>query len=231
MPSPISAYDLITTAMRKMGVLAAGETPSADEANTGLQALNDVIETFNLQNLALTGGLPATFTTTAGLNTYTIGVGGTWNGQRPVSIFSAYCTLTGVDFPIALWSLEEWMNEPVKSTQQPIIERMVYVNSSPLGNVILWPTPSQAVSVTLNYEDEISQVASLATTLTLPPGYARALQYAVAVELQSEFGGQDMTAYARATLAIIKRANRSAAVVQFDPALGGGSPFLGARGY
>ena len=231
MPSPITAYNLITAAMRKLGVLAVGEVPSADEANVGLNALNDVIETWNIEGLALVGGLPVAFNTVAGTNTYTIGIGGTWNGSRPANISSAYCTISGVDFPIGIWSLEEHMAQPVKTLQQGIIERLAYVNSMPLGNVILWPTPASAIAVTINYEDDIAQVASLATTLTLAPAYARALQYAVAVELQAEYGGQDLTTYARSTLAYIKRANRPSPVASFDPTLTGNGVFIGARGY
>lgn len=231
MPSPITAYDLITTAMRKLGVLAAGETPSADEANTGLQALNDVIETWNVEGMALVGSLPSTYTTTPGVNTYTVGVGGLWNGQRPAEIQSAYCTVSGVDFPIGIWTLEEWMDQPIKTVQQQVIERLVYVNSYPLGQVVLWPTPQQAIPVTINFNQEIADVTSLSTTLNLAPGYARALQYAVAVELQSEFGGQDMSAYAKATLAVIKRANAGPQIASFDSALTGGGRVVPARGY
>ena len=75
MPSPIAATDLIATAFRKLGVLADGETMPASEANAGLQALNDVIETWNIEGLSLVNGLPVAFNTVAGQSTYTIGVG------------------------------------------------------------------------------------------------------------------------------------------------------------
>ena len=231
MPSPISAYDLIASAFRKIGVLEAGETMAAGDGATGLQALNDVIETWNIEGLSLVGSLPVTFSTVAAQNTYTLGTGGNWSGQRPASITSAYCSVNGVDFPIGIWTLEEWMALPLKTLQQAIIERLVYVNAYPLGQVILYPTPSSVVTVTLNYESAISQVASVNTTLTLAPGYARALQYAVGQELQAEYGGSDVTAYARATKAILKRANRSSPVSSFDPTLTGGGVFIGARGY
>lgn len=221
MPSPISAIDLITTAMRKMGVLAVGEVPSADEATAGLQALNDVIETWNLENLSLVGSLPSVVSTVAGQSTYTIGIGGNWNVDRPVHLSGAYCTVNGVDFAIAPWSLGEYLSEPVKSQRQIIIERFVYINDEPLGQVVLWPTPMQAIPITLDYEQAISSVPTIATVMTLAPGYARALQYAVAVELQSEFGGQDLSAYARSTKAAIKRANRQPQISGFDSALMG----------
>ena len=226
MPSPIAATDLIATAFRKLGVLADGETMPASEANAGLQALNDVIETWSIESLSVVSGLPVAFNTVAGQSTYTIGVGGNWNGQRPAGLMSAYCTVNGVDFQIGIWALEDWMNIGVKSVQQQIIERIAYVNDYPLGKVICWPTPSAVVPVTLNYETALTQVASLATTLTFAPGYVRALQYAVAVELQAEFGGQDVSAYAKSTKAVIQRATRNPRMASFDPALTGGGGSL-----
>ena len=53
----------------------------------------------------------------------------------------------------------------------------------------------------------------------------------VGQELQAEYGGSDVTAYARATKAILKRANRSSPVSSFDATLTGGGVFIGARGY
>lgn len=226
MPSPISAIDLITNAMRKMGVLAVGEVPSADEANTGLTALNDVIETWNLERLSLVGSLPSVVSTVVGQSTYSIGAGGNWNVDRPTMLTGAYCQVNGVDFPIGQWTLGEYLAEPIKTQQQQIIERFVYINDEPLGQVILWPTPMAIVPITLNYDQAITAVATLATTLTLAPGYARALQYAVGVELQSEFGGQDLSAYARSTKAVIKRANRTPQISGFDAALMGPGKLL-----
>ena len=89
MASPIAATDLIATAFRKLGVLADGETMPASLAAAGLQALNDVIETWSIETLSVIGTLPVAFNTVAGQATYTIGVGGNWNGQRPARIMSA----------------------------------------------------------------------------------------------------------------------------------------------
>lgn len=231
MPSPITAQALVEGGMRALTVLAVGETMSAAELTDGLRALNDVVETWNIEGLSIYGSLPETFSTVAGQGTYTIGVGGNWNTTRPVQISGAYCTVSGVDFPVGLWTLAEWMDEPVKSQQQQIIERLVYVNDFPLGQVILWPTPSSVITVTLDSPQAIIQAVDGTTVFTLAPGYARALQYAVAVELAPQYGAADVSAYAKATKAAIKRANRFTPVAQFDPALLGGARAIPSRGY
>lgn len=231
MPSPVVALDLITSAMRQLGVLATGEVATADEANDGLIALNDVIETWNIEGLTIYGSLPSTFTTVQGQYIYTIGPTGNWVATRPPSILDAYCTVQSVDFPIGAWTLDQWMAQPIKTIQQQIIERLVYVNDFPNGQIILWPTPASAISVTLNFDRQITQAATLATTLSLPPGYVRALRYAIAVELAPSYGGQDLSAYARSTKSILKRANRTPMVSSFDPALMGGGRVIPTRGY
>jgi hypothetical protein len=231
MPTPTTVLNIVTTAMRKINALAVGETPTAAELQDGIQALNDVLETWNIENLSIYGSLPTTYTTIAGKNTYTMGPGGDWDGIRPVAIQAAYCSVNGVDFPVSEWTLQEWMGQPIKATQQQITERFVFVNDAPLARVILWPTPLYATTFTANYNQKLGAVSSGSDVMTLAPGYVRALQYSVAVELQAEYGGPDVSAYAKATKAVIKRANRSLPVSGYDSLLVGGGRVVPARGY
>ncbi|MEI6644063.1 MAG: hypothetical protein WCL10_18740 [Novosphingobium sp.] len=231
MPSPVTVLTIVTTAMRKINALAVGETPTAAELEDGIQALNDVLETWNIENLSIYGSTPTTYATVAGQNIYTMGPGGNWDGIRPTAIHAAYCSVNGVDFPVGEWTLEEWMGQPLKTVQQQITERYVYVNDAPLGRIILWPTPLYATTFTVNYNQQLTQVTGGTDVLSLAPGYARALQYAVAVELQAEYGGPDVSAYARATKATIKRANRNTPVSGYDSLLVGGGRVVPARGY
>lgn len=226
-----AAIDLIGAAFRKLSAYAAGETLSAEDAATGLEALNDVIDTWNAEGLTLFNSMPTAFNTVVGTNTYTMGAGGTWGTTRPTSIGSAYCTVSGVDFPIEQWTIEEWEYVPIKTVQQQIIERFVYVNDYPQAKVILWPTPLQIIPVTLNFNQPLTSVANTATVLDMPPAYIRALQYAVAVELQPEFGGNDVSAMAKATKAVLMKSNRTPKLAGYDSALTGGGRFIPVRGY
>lgn len=220
MPSPIAAIDLIKTAMRLIGVIAAGETPSAEEATDGLRALNDVLERWSIESLAVYGSLPKVFATVAGQSTYTVGTGGNWNTDRPVSIDNMYTTINGFDYVATEWSLEQYNSVGLKTQRQPYAQRWVFINDAPLAQIILWPTPSAAVPITIDMPRLLTQVATIATTLTLPPGYVSALQYAVAEELAPQYGSPiDISARARATKALIKRANRTSRTMSFDPTL------------
>jgi hypothetical protein len=44
-------YDIITRAMKDIGALAAGENPTADEAQDGLDMLNDMIAQWSNENM------------------------------------------------------------------------------------------------------------------------------------------------------------------------------------
>lgn len=232
MPSPTTVIAVITKAMLHIGAIASGEVPNANEASDGLDAFNDVLETWSLQNLAVYSSDVDTFATVGGQASYTIGATGNWVTARPVKeIAGAYCTLNGVDFPIAIWTLAEYNEIPVKASQSNIIERLAYINDFPNGIVKLYPTPSSAGSIKLDIARVLTAATATSNAITLPPGYMRALAYAVAVELAPQYGGGiDVSAQAIKTLAYIKRANRVSPVARFDQALTS-QVFIGARGY
>ena len=222
MPSPIIALDLIKTAMRYGGVIATGETPSAAETQDGLQALNDVLERFSLDQMAVYGSASVAFNTVAGTAVYTMGPGGTWGAARPTDIIEAFCTFGGVDFPLQQITQIEYNEIALKTIRTPIVQQFAYVNAFPQGLVYLYPTPSQAVAVTLSLNTPLAQVASSATLLALPTGYMRALAWAVWLELAPQYGitpTQFHVSRAVEAYAGIKRSNRVPQIAKFDPSL------------
>lgn len=226
MPSPIIALTLITQAYQAIGVYADGETPNAADANTGLDALNDVLEAWSLQELAVYGGLPDPFVTVAGKAIYTVGPGGDFNIARPVSSLDyLYVTLNGADFSADPWSEDDYAAVAIKTMRSDPVERFVYINDAPLGRLILYPTPNSAIPINLGTTRVLTAVASTATVLTLPPGYSRALKFALAEELRPTFASPiDVSGKARSALALIKSANRSRRTMGFDSTVMGGRP-------
>lgn len=234
MPSPTTALDLISGAMRLFGALASGEEPTPEEAQDGLSALNDLLEDWSLQNLAIWGSVNQSFTTSPGVSTYTIGTGGTFNVPRPVDIFGAYCTVGGVDYPIDPIDQDRYNRIALKTQQQQIIEQLLYINEVPLGIIILWPTPAAAVPLVLSLKEILTSVPNIATTLVYPPGYAKALRYALAVDLSSEFGkiaSPDVLGIAKTSKGTLKVANMKTPVMRFDGILTGEGPVTWQRGY
>jgi len=228
MPSPTTAFALIESAMRVVGIISsgAGETPTADEANDALDSLNDLLESMSLENLFVWGQANQTFATVAGQATRTIGPTGQFVvTSRPVRIYDAYCTVLGVDYPIQIIGQAEYNEICLKTEQQQIIERLLYVNDFPNGIITLWPTPSAVVSLVLTLDRVMTSVASTATVLTFPPGYLNFMKHALGLMLAPDYGvtpSQAVVDIARGTKAALKRANKQKVLARFDAALGSG---------
>lgn len=234
MPSPSTAYDLIKGAMRLIGAIAPGETPTAEEANDGLNALNDLLENWSTENLSVYGSSNQTFNTVGGQAVYTIGPAGNWNTNRPIDIDDAYCTVNGVDFQVGKWGQEEYNSVGLKTYQQVPVERFMYVNENPLGLVTLFPVPSQAIPITLTMNRILTSVPTLATSIVYPPGYMLAIKHALAILLAPDFGRvvtTEVLEVAKNSKADIKRANKTRRVATFDSALLPDGPAIWQRGY
>jgi len=232
MPSPTTALDLITRSMRLAKVLAAGETPTADEANDALATLNDILENWDVEPMSLWGTANFVGATVPGKATYTIGPGGDLDATRPARISDAYVTLANVDFPVEVIGQGEYNDISTKSQQQPIPQKLLYVDDFPLGIVTLWPVPSQAVPLVLTFDRLLTQVPNLQTTLNYPPGAAMALRYQLAVQLATEYGvplDPALVALAADAKADYKRSNKRRRVAVVDGGLLGRGGFVNWR--
>jgi hypothetical protein len=228
-----SALDLIKSSMRLATILASGETPTADEANDGLKSLNDILENWSLENLAVWQTSDFTANLVVGQAAYTIGPTGNFNTTRPVRIGASYTTVNGSDFPVTQWGLEEYNAVAVKATGG-IPERFVYLNEYPLGQIILYPVPAIASTISLNVDRVLSFPVTLATQLAFPPGYEKALRYTLATNLAPEYGVAPpaiVSAIAASSKADIKRANKKSVVAAYDPTLLGDGFAYWQRGY
>jgi hypothetical protein len=221
-----TALDLITSSMRLIGAIASGETPTADEANDALATLNDMISSWALRNLLAYQKVNSALSLVGGTQSYTIGTGGAFNVDRPISINGAFVTSSGVDFPLRVLTTEEWNSIELKSFAAPIPNAVYYVPAFPLGTVWIWPSPSLAIPLTLSVNLQFATLSSLAQTINYPPGYAKAMRYCLAVELAPEYGIEPSPAVVKIAgdeIGAIKTANAQRPVSRFDPALVGGA--------
>jgi len=224
MPSPTTAGALITSSAKLIGAISVsgGEVLTADEFNDGLQALNDLLEILSTSNLAVYATSVSIYNTVPGQATYTIGPAGNWVGVRPVNIEDAFCTFNGVDFVIDIVGQMTYDGIGLKTQQQPIIEKLLYVNDNPLGLITLWPVPSQVVQIGLNYDRVLTNVTDVTTVMSYPPGYMLMMRYMLAVLMAPGYGVSvppEIASVANKALADIKRANREPRRATFDGAL------------
>ena len=290
-------FDIVTRAMKDIGALAAGEVPTADEAQDGLDMLNDMCAQWSNENMmvfykteiifpvvqnqtqytigpsgqvgcSFTGSISGTVLTipangvisggitigqtlsgtgvTAGTTIvgFTTGGGGNVNEagtytvsrsqtvasttiqgyyERPLTIESAFVRVTttsngapiyggGLDYPVAVFSLEEYESIGLKQLNGPWPKGVYYQASELLGTIYVWPNPAQGEMHLFAYT-QFRTFTSQVDNIELPPGYINALRWCLAERLMPMFGKMNqvmigmiggMAAQAKAT---VKRTN------------------------
>lgn len=208
-------------ALALTNAVGVDQTLTADETSDCLRVLNDEVEDWSTQNMAVYGLSNQTFNTVIGQSVYTIGPAGSWNTNRPVRINDpAYSVYGGTTFPLTSITQAEYNLLAVKTQTQEFPDYYLYVNEWPLGVVTLWPVPSAVTPVTFSIDLQIDSVPTAATVLSFPPGYMKAFRYRLAVQYAPMFGKRisnypEIVAIAQESFANIKRANKKLHLLTF----------------
>lgn len=182
----LTRNDIIQSALRKLGVLAEGQTPSTQNYSDGMMALNTVIAQLRAVGMPLWARSEYTFTPTTG--TYTIGTSMTLNTPFPVKLLQAFRTETNAKIPMELTSREDFNTLPTTSTGSPIkINYQPFVN---YGTISFWPTPTatNTSTVTLVYQRPYQYFTTSTETMDFPEEWYNAIIYNLAVRLAPEWG-------------------------------------------
>lgn len=218
-----TALDMITRAMRLIGAIGDGETPSSYEAQTGLDALNTMLDSWSLDELTVYQIQQQNFSITVGTGTYTIGTGGAFNGTRPVQIRGAFFRdSNSLDFPLEVVEKPEYNRLAQKTDTGYTPEYLYYSPAYPLGSISLYPVPAAAGSLYLDSLYALQSFATLTTAVSLPPGYQRAIEFNLALEIAPEFERDVPASVERNAVkskAAIERINAPAPVLLCDAAL------------
>jgi len=181
-----TALQIIERAYRTIGVLAAGETASADMAQDGLVYLNDVLNGLSNESLAIFFAsqdvLPLT-----GASSYTYGAGGDLDSPRPMTINSAFYRLANVDYPVTILTAEQYNDITVKNIGSSIPSGVFFNPEYPYYTIQLWPMPSTG-SLYIDCNKPLLNLSTYNTSFSLPIGYERMLRYALAAEMMPEYG-------------------------------------------
>jgi hypothetical protein len=88
--------DIITRAMKDIGALAAGEVPTADEAQDGLDLFNDMIDQWSNESMMVFYRTEIVFNTVQNTVQYTLGPGGSVGATFTGSIAGNILTVTAI---------------------------------------------------------------------------------------------------------------------------------------
>ena len=186
-----TAGDQINRALRLLGVIAEGETPSSATSQDALVALNQMIDSWNTEKLSTFVTQDQMFTWPAGQVTRTLGPTGDFVGNRPILMDDATYFRdpgTNVSFGVKLINQQQYNGIAVK-TVSSTYPQVLWVNMAyPDVDLTIYPRPTRDLEWHFISVQELDQPATLATELLFPPGYLRAFTYSLAMEIAPEFG-------------------------------------------
>ena len=225
----ITGNDLIASSLRLIGVLASGETPTGAEGSDALSVLNNMLDSWNAEHLAVFRETITEHTLTASTHTYTMGSGGDIDVTRPakierVSIVNLSNASQPLELPIEVLDEDKWQRIPVKDIESSLPSVVFDNKAFPLRSLRFWPTPSVEVKTRIYWWTPLTAF-TLAADNTFPPGYEKAIRYNLAVDLAPEFGRTVPVAVAfqaDKSMGIIKRMNLPKLEMSVDAALRGG---------
>ena len=203
-----TAADQINGALRLIGQLAEGEIPSLETSQDALTALNQMIDSWNVERLSVftTDDQVKTWPSNARVRTF--GPTGDILGVRPIALDDSTYFIdpsSGISFGIKQINQQQYNGIAVK-TVTSTYPQVVFVNMSyPNIELSVYPVPTKALEWHFISVEQLTQPALLSTTLAFPPGYLRCFKYNLACEIAAEFGVEPPPTVAR--IAMVSKRN------------------------
>lgn len=174
---------IIEAAGRKIGLSDMVPEELAD----GLEALNSMLAHFSAIGTMIPAVTREQFTTSSGVEIYTVGEGGAIDTEWPDSIEAAVVVEDGIEYPIRPFSAKDYAYTGDKTDDSRPLA-LYYERTYPLGRFLLWPAPDAAYTIKLYSKKPIGNFTSYSEEVELPPEYHSMIVYNLAVELAPEFG-------------------------------------------
>jgi len=184
----LSRDQLITAALRKLGVIAQGQTPDTEAITNAAMSLNTTVAELRAIGLPMWSRIEYTWTPTTG--TYSIGTGYTLNTPYPIRLLEAFRSDSGSStrIPMEIISSSAFNTLPNTTGGAPI--QIQYKPAVNVGTLRLWPNPdsTNTASVTIVYQQPFEYFNSSTDTMAFPEEWYNAIIYKLAVLLAPEWG-------------------------------------------
>jgi len=209
---------IVNRALRLLGVIASGETPTADESADALTAINSMLDSWRNDRLMAYALQNETLSMVASQSSYTVGTGGDLNTTRPVSIEGAFMREGGIDYPVRIIDAEEFNSIPDKTSTSNLVHLVYYEGTMATGTLKVWPVPDTTNVLHLTTRVPFTAL-TLGGTVSLPPGWEEAIAANGAIAIAPEFQAspsQPVVKMANDSLKGIKRANSKPIMAKSD---------------
>lgn len=223
----MNPLELISLALKITGVLGVGQTPQNEDVNDAFTILNSMVSVWNRRRWLIYNLVDISCVST-GAQSYTVGPGQSFDVPRPDQIQSAYVRQifstdgNPVDFELAVVnSHEEYGDIALKSLVS--FPRFVFYDSAyPIGNLYVYPIPSDLYEVHIILKNTITKFNDLITDINLPPEYQEALIWNLAARLRPMYQlpiDPTVHAIAMQALQVIRGANSQISKLKMPPGL------------
>lgn len=190
--------DILYAAARIAGVLKGPlQTLSPDDASEAMMCFNSMVDSWKIQRLTVWAILRNVFTVTPNQQNYTLGPSGAdFTMERPPRIESASWFSGDVEVPMRTFTDQEWNVFSPKTTTSEFATAYHYKPTVANGTLQLWPIPTSAHQIALYTWQTLGTANRIDDPLVLPPGYQRALELCLALELAMRYPDNTMTSMA-----------------------------------
>jgi hypothetical protein len=189
----ITRDQLIAGALRMVGAVAQGQSPTATQISEAAEALNMMVKAWEVDGMPLWGLTEYAVTLTASTNKYPIGIGKTINIPKPLKVIQAWTreTASGVDVPMRIVSKQEYNMLGNKTSSGTPIQ--IYYNPQlAFGDLYTFPTPDATVAsaykIHIVYQRPFEDFVATGDNPDFPQEWLDALKYGLAARLAPEYG-------------------------------------------
>ena len=221
-----TASSMIFRALQMTGEKTRGGSLTATEKTECLDALNSMMESWSLERLLIYQLLQESFALTTSDGSYTIGSGADFNTTRPVKIVDPCFIRDADNFDTELQIIDADTYGKIagKTSGNSYPEYLFYdggYSTTSTATIKLYPEPSASLTLFINSLKQLQTFSTISVTVMLPPGYQRAIESNLAIELAAGVVSvpPEVIKIARESKAVIKGINLPTGVLSIDPAI------------
>lgn len=181
----------IKGALRKLGVLASGATPTTAQISDCSDSLNAIVKAFEADGMPVWAIESYTFTVTAGIQDYTIGPGKTLNtAYAPLKVLQGlYTVLNGENVPMNVYNRYDFQNLPTMNDSGTPVNLYYQPFQDYTGSIHLWPNPKDSTTtITFDYQRPFADMNLSTDNFDFPSYWLQALIYNLAWSMAPEYG-------------------------------------------
>lgn len=187
----LTALEIIEASLRKLGVLAEGQSSNSEQQVKGQQALNTVIGFLQTKNLQSWTRQLTTIPLASNTFLYRVGIGQTVDTRYPKLIEQVLVVDINSKSDIELVEKHPKDLERLSLDSTGIPVNYSYTQFINYGDLKVWPTPNTTIASQYQLEvttfTSLEYVTSLTETLYFPQEWHSALIYQLAITLADEY--------------------------------------------